>query len=46
MFDVVLFIIWGLIGLYNLIIEDNISKTQYFCTWIIVMVYMFNNIKT
>ncbi len=40
MFTVVTFIIWLLIGGYNLVLADNISKRAYFFPWFTLLLYI------
>jgi hypothetical protein len=39
------FIIWAIIGCYNLSIEGKISKSQYLWTWLLLMALLMERIN-
>ena len=39
-YTVPMFIIWELIGGYNLVLKDNISKRAYACVWFTLLIYI------
>ena len=40
MFTVVMFIIWLVIGGYNMVLAENISKFAFFWCWITLLLYI------
>jgi hypothetical protein len=40
MFTVIMFIIWLLIGAYNMVLTDNISRRSYFVCWVTLLLYI------
>lgn len=40
MITVVIFIGWLLIGAYNIVLTDHISKTAFLCCWFTLLLYI------
>ena len=42
--DLALVIIWGILGLINLLIPGGVSKTSYAFTWVVLMIQLISNL--
>lgn len=43
-FDIILLVLWVILGVLTLCSPRPVSKTSYFCTWIVVVSYYVSRI--